>query len=640
MTDTSQWLQSERFAALRATKEKQRRNRVRHIAKTLAERYERQRDNPILAEQQGLEKRQPFKYKAPSDRLKLKTLIAYDLETTSIKTGTPSPLYLTAFSDVFQFSGAILPKDGDNGLAHLAYYIQHRFLIPEHNAVRFVAWYGNKFDAYFIAAALLEHCPQYIIRPYMTRNHTLRGMKITDTTLPNTSWEFLDAHAMIMGGVAKTLKSFLETFAPEYGKLEAPDFDKADFDIKNKKHVAYAERDSEGLWYGVMRAQEILVDTFSVPLQPTIGKAGIRIFQEHMPRDVVVYDPPYSAINILKQFVMRGGYCHCVKPFRGMIWKYDINQAYSAAMRDSFMPCGRMYEIGAAKSKYAKCAIYLVHVSSSSNRVPFYITSMNGVKEMATESFYGWITSSELTQLESEKIWRIVIEKGMAWDDAFTMTDYVNKLEKLRTNATGGPKGAVGTMVKQIGNNSYGKTVEQLDGLELVMSKNCPENFYPFQAPDEFVQHLWFQFNKPEVRAYHKPQIGAFITAHVRMELRRAILLNVDAWLYSDTDCCAFSVPVDIPISKSKYGLWKVEAADTEYIFIGKKVYCAVDGSEKKAKGLNVSKLRIPDYERWLTGDVPVQSQVQRQNFVKTMTGGHMFADSIRSGSKILHSIV
>ena len=168
------------------------------------------------------------------------------------------------------------------------------------------------------------------------------------------------------------------------------------------------------------------------------------------------------------------------------------------------------------------------------------------------------------------------------------------------------------------------------------MSKQQPKNFHPYQTPEEVVQHLWFAINPPVVRDYHKPQIGAFITAHVRMLVRRAILLSPDSWLYADTDCVVFSEPVDLPLSATQYGKWKVEANGDEYIFLTKKVYCKKDGSELRAKGLNVKRLTVEDFEQWLTGAVPIQTQTQRQNFCKSMSGSEMFLTRDRSGTRLV----
>lgn len=568
-------------------------------------------------------------------------MIAYDLETTKIEKGTPRPLYITAFGAAFQYSGKV------DSVVHLRDILQSQFLTLENNGARFIAWNGNNFDAFLISAALL-HSPDYVLRPYLTRSKALRGIRITHKEKTpdgkKQEWEFLDGMAMIVGNAAVSLKKFLETFAPDYHKLEGPDFEKETFDAKNPAHVAYAERDSEGLYHGLVKAESIVWESMGQRLQPTIGNLGIRTFQAHIPEGINCWSPPFELEQIIRKHVMRGGFCFLSRKYEGPIWKYDINQAYAAAMREAQLPAGR-----AIKSKrynpYAHCAVYLVSCPMPGNRVPFYVRDESGRQQFALESLDRvWITSIEYRQLLAEGRFPVVHDAWF-WDDSFSMKEYVDKLEGLRGADPHGPNGAQGTMMKAIGNNSYGKTVETLNGLELVMALNCPDGFSSYQNPEEDLQHVWCKVDKPHVREYHQPQIGAFITAQVRMVLRRAILMSPKEWLYSDTDCCFFSKPVNLPIDKKRYGKWKIEAEGEEYTLTAKKVYASFaskidkDGrivpKEAKAKGMSVKRLSLDDFSNWYLGKPPTQRQVQRQNFVAVMTGADMYIERVKVGQRI-----
>lgn len=615
-----------------ARKKPNRSARVDRIGKKLAARYERQselkgaRKKPLRKNERGARER---------------ALIAYDLETTSIKAGNPAPLYITGFSKTpeFFYSGRCHSPD-DGNLTHLAHILATYFLTPELNGARFIAWNANRFDAYFIGAALL-HREEYVLRPYLTRSKNLRGMRVElkpkyfpkGYKKKRMSWEFLDG--MAMTGILKPLRDFLKTFAPDKQKLDAPDFEREGFDYTNLLHVEYAERDSEGLYYAIVAAQAIVMRAFGVPLQPTIGNTGIRIFQREMPWNVAAWAPPLDVLNIIRRYAMRGGFCWCVRRYIGPIWKYDLNQAYAAAMRDSWLPAGTCYRKPKATfSPFMVCALYRLSARNPRNIVPFYYRSIaDDVSKFGTTTIEDtWLTSTEVMQLRAEG-WRLTITDCYYWNDQFTMRDYVDKLEKLRMDAEGGPSGAEGTMIKMIGNNSYGKTVEQLGGVELVMAKDCPEGFYEYQAEDEQFQHIWFRFAVAQTREYHQPQIGAFITAHVRMEVRRAALLSPQAFLYADTDCVVFTHEVDLRLDPKRYGYWKQETAGEHYRIIGKKIYASLDGKTKTAKGLNVAALTPGDYEKWFDGDAPVQRQIQRQNFVKVMTGMDMFIERERKGT-------
>jgi hypothetical protein len=184
------------------------------------------------------------------------------------------------------------------------------------------------------------------------------------------------------------------------------------------------------------------------------------------------------------------------------------------------------------------------------------------------------------------------------------------------------------------------------------MANECPEGFFEYQSESDTVRHLWFKFGKPVLREYHQPQLGAFITAHVRMEVRRAALLAPAAWLYADTDCVMFSQAVALPVDPGAYGKWKLEAAGEPYLLIAKKVYTdmlyaePIESRTRHAKGMNVRKLSDKDFSDWYAGAwvdeatgerliSPRQVQVQRQNFVKAMTGADMFVERPKVGQRI-----
>lgn len=571
-------------------------------------------------------------------------MIAYDFETTPIKVGTPELRYITAYGDGFELSGAV------RTIEELAAILLEYFLTADNDGVRFVGWNSNHYDAYFIGQALLQ-LDGFVIRPYLTRSKTLRGMKIMRAD-NGCSWEFLDGLSMTgldskfatttdKEKMGSSLRDFLKVFAPDYQKLDAPDWTKEEFDTENPKHVEYAERDSEGLYRGLIRAQEILKANFNVSFQPTMGNTAIKIFQANMPVGVNVWEATIRQTAIIREFVMRGGYCHCVRRYEGPIWKYDVNQAYAAAMRDGDLPAGRCVQSKTYDGTLP--AVIRLTATKPDNIVPFYYRDSDLVTRFGLDKIEDtWLTSSEYDQLIDEG-WHVTVKDCYQWESAFRMTEYVNRLEKLRIEAPDGPNGALGLIAKQIGNSSYGKTVEQLDGMELLLSKQCPEGFVHYQTEEDQLQHVWCKLAEPQFRDYHRPQIGAFITAHVRMVVRRAIMCNPQAWIYADTDCVCFSEPVDLSLDPKRYGFWKVEVNGEPYRIIRKKVYASAatryDDKLKAnvpvtthAKGLNVRRLTEDDFKAWYRGLAPRQTQLQRVNWIKAMTGTPMFLERTKVG--------
>lgn len=633
-------------------KKQPRPTRVARIARKLAARSEKNKAKDPKTWGSKPLRRKEF-------RLRRRIMIAYDLETTRIKAGeTPRVKYLTAFGADFKCSTRVADA------AQLLLLLTSRFLLPEFNNARFVAWNGNHFDVYLIAHALLGS-DDYILRPYLTRSKNLRGLRVirkekwkdAKGKYKTLAWEFLDGISMT-GLVGTPLKShkdpltgevkkgFLTQFAPEYDYKIGPDFEKEEFDVNNPDHIKYAERDSEGLYVGLMNVENIVAETFKMALQPTIGNLGIKLFQMNMPADATVWKPPFAALDALRSQVLRGGFCFRSRRFEGKVWKYDLNQAYAAAMREAKLPAGRCYwnacgvwrraEDRGALNPYASTFIARIRGRHPKNRVPFYCRDMEGEPVFATTEIpETWVTSIEYRQLLAEGA-RLEVAESYFWDDQFSMKNFVDRLEELRSQSEGGPSGPQGVVVKMIGNNAYGKTVERLDGIELVMALNCPEGFNHYQSENDQLQCVWYRFAEPIMREYHQPQLGAFITAHVRMVLRRAILQAPDAWIYADTDCVVFSRAVSLPIDPKKYGLWKIEEeGKREFMFVEKKVYASKDGKVKHAKGLNVGKLKIDDFEAWYRGRPPSQTQVQRNNFVSFISGAEMFKERVKVGQRL-----
>lgn len=605
-------------------------------------------------------------------------LCAYDYETTPIAEGTPRPEYITAYGKRIK----MCYESGIDNMLHLQNILVNNFLTEENHGTKFVAWNGNNFDAYFTAAALVTH-PGFVMRPYLTRSHSLRGIRVVrveDCDRKNAPcWEFLDGIAML-GLVGVKLARFLEIFAPHLPKLEGTiDFEGGEiFDRTNPLHRAYAMRDSEGLDFAMNACQNILMENFDQPLAVTMGGACIKILKANIPEDVIVRPNSEKLNGIIRHYAMRGGYCYCVKRYQGPVWKYDLNQAYASAMREALLPSGgamhtanaiRMVpsdgaEFQTAKTVMVQAACYIVRIEAwnAQNRVPFYCRSLASGRMRSL--FAGvhipdtWITSSEHEQLMSEG-WRIQIKESWSWSGIFNLKDYVDKLERRRMTCEGGPSGPEGTIYKCVGNHSYGKLLEENEPITYVLASDCPPGFVPHYPDGESdpIKHIYEQrIDDVHPKDYHQPHIGAFITAHVRMVVRRAALMDPDSWLYADTDCIVFSRDVTerLDIDAKRYGAWKIEESGTVFQIIAKKVYVKKVDSQTaldwdhpdkatreaarakvkgSAKGLHVKKVSPDMFTAWLEGTPPIQEQIQRNNFLKVMQGAEMYRLQKRRGT-------
>lgn len=570
--------------------------------------------------------------KRKGTRCREKPFICYDLETTRIDEGTPQVKYLTVYGENFKLSRKI------EDLEHLGRVLAYETLTYHHNNFRFIAWNGNGFDVFFVAKSLLT-TGKFILKPYLTKSKNLRGMRVEGIEdFEGLKFEFLDGMSMTgLDTVKMKLENFVKLMAPEYPKLDL-DLEQVEFDPENEDHIAYAERDSEALYYAMVRANEIAKDLTGNVLQPTLGKLAITYFQKSMPEGVLVWKAPDELEEILQGPAKKGGYCWINKQYEGPVWKYDLNQAYAGAMRDCYLPCGS--SIATDEYVEGKCGVYLASIyKTEGTKVPFYYRNVetNEAGFTSGKEVKTWLLSNEVEHLKNDG-WFVDIEKGFYWEDYFSMKHMVDELERLRFTDPEGPKGALGTMVKTIGNSAYGKTLEQLEGIDLVMANECPDGYSYYMPEDDEMDNVFFKQGEAIKRDYHRPQIGCFITAHVRIQVREAALVDADHFLYADTDCVVFSRPVNhLDIDERRYGAWKQEADGLNYTLIGKKIYFGEDG-EKHAKGLHVKELTEADFKAWKEGTPPKQIQIQRKNFVKFMAGEDMFGSLERRGTDVAAS--
>ena len=586
--------------------------------------------------------------------------IAWDLETTNIidngilgMTDTPSLKYFTIYSEIMGIKYQC-KVDSMVGLCD----IFSKYLIDDYCDCKFVAHNSNRFDSFFLAKALITS-DKYVIKPYLTNKKMLRGFRVLlsefindDGEYPKSapSWEFLDS--LSITGIEVTLYDFTKSFAPDYVKLKDNiDFSNESFNPDNVKHCEYAMMDSVGLYHAITNAEKIMIDTFNKSFNVTMGGSCIKLLQSYLPENVSIFDIPPKAKEIIDKYVKRGGYVYCPQVYKGKVWKYDVNQAYAAIMRDVDLPAGLCLrtvgnvDLTRLKTPYFAC----INATNEKNIIPFYIKKNDGKRDTAMfvdkEITETWLTDLEIKQLIIEG-WKISTIELYRFTDSFRLKEYVDNLEKLRTTCMGGTKGAIGTMVKATGNHSFGKTLQEIGDKEYIFCKNKPNGYHHTienLAGGEIavLPNLYERGVKQRPKDYHKPQIGAWVTAGARMKLRRALLIAPEYALYADTDCVAFSIDVTdkLDVDDKRYGAWKLEENGEEMIIIDKKVYMNVESGKSKAKGISTKSMDVVNkqqtYEDWADGkEIPSQIRPQKANLVEFVAEKRqLFKNVKRTGS-------
>lgn len=561
---------------------------------------------------------------------------AWDIETTNIAAGTPDPRYVSLAHDVDHVNGwACIGREAFHAV------LVREFLTDAYAGHRFVAHNANRFDNYQVVLALLDD-PHYYVEPWLTRAQDMRGLAVYDAARPSRVWYFSDSMAML--AFPGSLAELVHTFAPDYEKLQVIDWEVTVFNPTNAEHIAYALHDSRILQAALDRAAEIVRDLTGVPLQNTIGKLGILFWQRFLPPDVLIWQAPPGCLTLLRQ-ALRGGLVYCREAFRGQAWQYDINQSYTHQQRNP-LPCGRCsqtWEYDATRLGIYECVIQRM----AGTPLPFYCldcTTDTMVQTDGSLPVQTVILSPEI-ELLRRLDWSVTVTHGWTWTDSFTMSELANQLETARATCEGGPKGPIGTMIKAIGNNAFGKTLEQVDGMRYRFSSIQPGSaFHHYAAEIPATDTLWCALEDTEPADYQKLQIGVFILAYGRIQLYEQIARHGADVLYSDTDCLITrrDITDSLDIHPSRYGAWKIEQTG-QYVFVlNKKAYAwpaRSAGRVKHWKGLHTREISYAAYERAYThGEVPAQPQLQRRGIMRVVCGLPMFGELTRHGSAVLRS--
>lgn len=548
-------------------------------------------------------------------------IVAYDFETSNIPCddGTIEPRFLTVFG-----AGIDLAIRTESYAS-----VEHAFaalwpMLPANT--RLCAWNANRFDTRIQMEALVMH-GAWDLATYVAKSGTLRGASVTRA---GKTVSLIDGMAAL--GLQCSLKKFLEVFAPHEPK-GVLDFSRESFDADNPAHVAYARQDSRALYYGLVEADRVLRNLTGMPLRMTIGALAIRAFASMLPAEVKILPCGRDRDTEIRDRCFRGGYVFTAGTFEGPAWSYDLNQAYAGAMRSARLPWGSMART--QREVPGKTGMYIGMLSRRSRApVPYVVRDYDAQRPKAIEAWGDpirtMLVDSEIQCLRRHG-WTFDVQRGYVWEQWFHARSFVDRLERLRTRAE--PGTPLHTIAKAIGNNAYGKTVERESAGSYLFTLDPPPNALPVHVleDDAADDRLWFVPDERDSRRwYHRPQIGAVITAHVRVLVYDAIMTDPRAFLKADTDGVTFSRPNHaLAIHPTRYGRWKIESAGERHIIIAKKVYWTQQ--KTAAKGLHTRDLTEADFRAWLQGKAPVQRQMQLQSWRVTL--GPSWRVRVRAGT-------
>lgn len=300
----------------------------------------------------------------------------------------------------------------------------------------------------------------------------------------------------------------------------------------------------------------------------------------------------------------------------------DKNSMYPAVMKSCPLPFGDPYLFFGAPTPKEESynSFYVININVSlklkRDKLPFlYCDSFLFSKQRYLESTYIeygpslqykeyqkvnlTITKPELSLMfENYEIIDLDYNFGLCFPAKKGIFDrYINKWYKIKTKEEGAKKATAKLML----NSLYGRFGQK--GHDQI------------KRIDQDVKEL----NKFEnVDIEKKPgfiAVAAAITAYARCDIVKKAQLNIDHWIYSDTDSLQFDCPISeikgIEIDQKELGKWKIEETFDIAVFVKNKVYIVISTAEDirikiKAAGLTKNgKNKI--VEKLLKGEMTIE---------------------------------
>lgn len=370
-----------------------------------------------------------------------------------------------------------------------------------------------------------------------------------------------------------TLKKFASTYVPELPKLEIEDITK--FDPTNARHRDYALRDSVSLALAVHRHREFISDKFDSPISVSAAGTSMRAFKNHIDeREPIIAD---DKLDEFFRACYVGGFVAplIVSPQSDAV-TYDINSSYPYTMRKDGFPFGKPYALKEEHKKmigrkphYWRAKVFCpesVPVPVLPRRDKYGLTWPRGHFEV-------YATGDELVFAESVGYEVDYLDGyGFVGIQRAPFESFIDLCESLRMKHKGE---AVEAVIKLMQNSLYGKFGTRKERSAVIPDSEVDaENVLRASPLDLLPGYSIIKSYDEEVIA--APHIAAWITAHARLNLFRAIYAGgAREVIYCDTD--SITVTPNFDASKisigNAYGQYKKEKEWARFRAAAPKVY-------------------------------------------------------------------
>ena len=544
---------------------------------------------------------------------KVKGYITFDIETLpDKKTGSAllgEPCYITKCDE----NGVTGFEESD-----LTGWMLHHIFKPDHHGKIIYAHNGFRFDYKHLSLSRLADLGFY-------------GEIIADK---NNNYKAIDVHSPdgafiwhLQDSFIKfnlPLKKLLITFAPHLPKGDI-NFDKENFDVNNPEHIAYALRDSEGLYYAIEKIDDLFKSRFDISFhdRPTAPSLSLHAFKHFCKHRKVQYPhaPKFSQDEYRAAYF--GGQTlalDCNQHDDVMV--IDIHSSYGATMLQNPMPFGEIDsfatpEGSAAQYEDADLVEASVYVSRETFPALKSVVVKDGKPHKGNNAGHldGYWYGCELRQAVA--MGTVITDIRRIWRYAETtdiLQRFISILKKMR-QADGKTKGPLDAVGKLLQNSLYGKFAQEKADSALVFGGEMgPDDESEFDYQTQTFSDTVRRVPK-ESRGLPAPiQWGAYITALSRCRLNAAIALAPEKILYCDTDS-VFIKRCDFPIFEHligpEYGQWGIED-DKRGTFRGIAPKAYMIGTKRVNKG--IPKKEFERMEKLIKKENPEFNDLQIQN--------------------------
>lgn len=491
-------------------------------------------------------------------RLRRRSIAVWDIETADgTLLGPPAGIAFTSDRDfctpleqVKQFGGPACMTD------FLSFYLQKRY--------RGYVAYAHKGLSFDLSHLFANAAVQQWILDAGFRAEVNSSFAIIRRG--SHAWYFADSLRLIPEKLAK----LLPTFAPAYTKTPLPT---SPFSWDDPAWRARITVDTKGLYVALCKLEEVMLETFSVPLSLTMPATSLKAARRMLPV-ASVPRPPRPALDWIRAGCYSGGRIETYwqGPVTGSINVLDINSAYAWAMKQPLPVGAGRYTRTEQQTGYqvSRCRVVVPTML-----IPPVLSRLYH-HAFPVGSFQAILTPEEVALARSVGATVDVVE-GWHWKRTAPMFQtFVEKCEKLRRTDYSGP---LGKTVKLAQNGLYGILGMNPFRREYLLTL---ENPGPPWTPafdldtGTYPPHVW------EATCYRESPSqmahwAAIITARVRVRLteylykcERAGLLP----LYAHTDSVwtvgANGLPESVQqLVSDEYGSLKLERMGNEAIIVG-----------------------------------------------------------------------